>query len=49
MYRAGIAKSPTRKVTTGVLGTFIAEQARAEAVRILEALVVASLLLTGSR
>jgi integrase len=35
MYRAGGAKSPTRKVTIGVLGKFTVEQARAEAVRIL--------------
>jgi hypothetical protein len=35
MYRAGGAKSPTRKVTIGVLGKFTVEQARDEAIRIL--------------
>lgn len=35
MYRAGGAKSPTRKVTIGVLGKFTAEEARTEAIRIL--------------
>jgi integrase len=34
-YRVGGAKSPTRKVTIGVLGKFTVEQARDEAIRIL--------------